>query len=341
MKIRNLVNFKNILIFALLITLCITCVACKGNPDTTSSDEVSEDESSRLVISCWGDSLTEGMGVSGRQAYPAVLNEYLGTDKYTVLNGGDGGEDSITIMARQGGVKVYTCDKIIFNEGDVEVKIGDGSCNGLETENGEAIRLTPSLGRDMSVNDVTIGANKYQIVIKDFNWNARSCEVYLKRTTNINNTATIEKGTEAEFASASIPKTNHCDIYLMGGNGGYGKDVNTLIAQHKKMIEHRGNENYFVLIPYWTASNATDAFKEAFGNKAVDFLVSATNQEILENELQITLTDLDKQYVSLKRDVPPCLKLNNDKDQGHMNAKGYKLLAKVIYEQGKELGYWQ
>jgi lysophospholipase L1-like esterase len=35
------------------------------------------------------------------------------------------------------------------------------------------------------------------------------------------------------------------------------------------------------------------------------------------------------------------LKLNNNANEGHMNEKGYKLLAKVIYEQGKELGYWQ
>jgi hypothetical protein len=193
----------------------------------------------------------------------------------------------------------------------------------------------------MPVNDVTIGKEKYQIVIKNFNWTGRSCEVYLKRTTNINNAVTIEKGTEAKLASASIAKTNHCDIYLMGGNGGYNNDVNTLIAQHKKMIEHRGNDNYFVLIPYWTSSNATKAFKDAFGDKAVDFLVHATNKETLENELQITLSDIDKQYVSLKRDVPPCLKLNNDPNQGHMNENGYKLLAKVIYEQGIELGYWQ
>jgi hypothetical protein len=279
------------------------------------------------------------MSISATRNYPAVLNNYLGKG-YKVLNGGDGGEDSITIMARQGGVKIYTKDKITFNAGDVEVRIGNGSGNGFVTADGDVIRLTPPLGRDMPINDITIGSQKYQLVQKNFNWSGRTCEVYLKRTTNINKAVTIEKGAEVKLASASLPKTNHCDIYLMGGNGGYKNNVNTLIDQHKKMIAHRGNDNYLVLIPYWTASNATELFIKAFGDKAVDFRAHATNQEILENELGITLSATDKAYIA-RPDVPPCLRLNNDPNQGHLNEKGYQLLAKVAYEQGKKLGYWQ
>lgn len=341
MKIRVLAICKMILICALTFALGLSCVACKGNTDGHSSATNSDDKDSPLTISCWGDSLTEGMGIAAAYNYPSVLNDYLGREKYTVLNGGDGGEDSITIMARQGAVKIYTSNKIDFKEGDIEVKIGDGSGNGFETAEGQVIRLTPPLGREMPVNDITIGEEKYQIVQKNFDWAGRTCEVYLKRTTNIDNAVSIEKGTEVKFASTDIAKTNHCDIYLMGGNGGYNNDVKTLIEQYKKMIEHRGNENYLVLVPYWTAGNATQEFINAFGDKAVDFLTPATDKNILENELEITLSDLDNQYLAVRRDVPPCLKLNNNANEGHMNEKGYKLLAKVIYEQGKELGYWQ
>ena len=341
MKTLVLFTLKRILICALGFAVCLTCVACDKNSDTNSSPNDSTDENTPLTISCWGDSLTEGMGVSNASNYPALLNDYLGKDKFTVLNGGDGGEDSITIMARQGAVKVFTDKEIVFNEGDVTAKIGDGKANGLVTADGDVLRLSPPLGRDMPINEITIGTEKYEILQRNFNWSDRSCEVYLKRTSNINEAVTIEKGTEVIFNSVDIATTNYCDIYLMGGNGGYNNDVNILIEQYKKMVAHRGNDNYIVLIPYWTASNATEKFIEAFGDKAIDFLGPANDKNLLENELQITLTDIDKQYLSVKRDVPPCLKLNNDANQGHLNEKGYSILAKVIYERGIELGYWQ
>ncbi len=313
-----------------------------SSPDT-SSNTSSTPEVKLLTISCWGDSLTEGMSVDSTRNYPAVLNNYVGRDKYKVLNGGDGGEDTITIMARQGGVKIYTSNQIKFAKGESEVKIGDGKGNGFETAEGEVIRLTAPLGREMSVNDITIASKKYKIVLKNFNWTDRSCEVYLQRTSNINKAVTISKGTEAKFASAELAKTNHCDIYLMGANGGYGdkSDYNALIAQHKKMIEYRGNDNYLVVIPYWTSREFTQPFIDAFGDKAVDFRAVAIDQKVLELELFITLTPTDKGFIGAsKQQVPPCLRLNNSQTDVHLNEKGYQLLAKTLYNRGKELGYW-
>ncbi|MGN0889076.1 MAG: hypothetical protein ACI4UY_09375 [Kiritimatiellia bacterium] len=57
----------------------------------------------KLVL-CWGDSVTEGMAMPRDKAYPAQLQKLLGSG-YRVLNGGDGGEDTVTIMARQGGCR--------------------------------------------------------------------------------------------------------------------------------------------------------------------------------------------------------------------------------------------
>lgn len=54
-------------------------------------------------ISCWGDSLTYGVGADSGKSYPAVLQELVGGN-ITVHNMGIGGEITATIAARQGGV---------------------------------------------------------------------------------------------------------------------------------------------------------------------------------------------------------------------------------------------
>ena len=50
-------------------------------------------------ILCWGDSVTEGMAMPRGKDYPAQLEALLGFG-YRVFNSGDGGENSVTILAR-------------------------------------------------------------------------------------------------------------------------------------------------------------------------------------------------------------------------------------------------
>ena len=315
-----------------------------NSSSTTSNTSSTPTPPPRLIVSCWGDSLTEGMRMTNGNDFPSLLNNMLGTDKYNVLNGGDGGEDTITIMARQGALKIFTSNQITFKAGDASVRIGDGKGNGFETANGEVIRLTAALGREMPINNITIGSQQYKLVLNNFDWSDRSCEVYLQRTSGFNSDLTIEKGTEVKFASADLAKTNHCDIYLMGCNGGYGANKNNykaLIAQHQQMIDYRGNDNYLVIIPYWTSNTFTKYFIEAFGDKAIDFRAAATDQSILEDTLHLTLTDLDKtQIASSQKIIPPCLRLNNSSTDVHLNQTGYLLLAQLLHTRGQELGYW-
>ena len=59
-----------------------------------------------LDIVCYGDSLTEGVGVSSQNAYPAVLRRLI-TDGKTVTNYGLGGKKAAMIAFYQGGLPVY------------------------------------------------------------------------------------------------------------------------------------------------------------------------------------------------------------------------------------------
>ena len=267
-------------------------------------------------ILCWGDSVTEGMAMPKGKDYPSRLEELLG-DGYKVFNSGDGGENSITIPARQGAVKLATAEAITFPAGETTVKVGDASDNGFHTPAGEKIMLTAALGRKIPVNPVKIGKDEYKLSFQGFRWNSPTNKIsYALMLSRSDGSAakavTIPAGTPVKFASVDAVPGAYCEIFFMGANGGWGKDVSTLVSQIRAMIARRGEKKpYLVIVPYWKrfTQEQKDAFKAAFGRHAVEFPV--------EDSL--------------------CYKNRPDV---HLNENGYALLAKLLHERGAELGYW-
>lgn len=89
----------------------------------------SDDKEKKTVV-CWGDSLTashtNGTGykgmvkgwIKGDDSYPGVLQDLLG-DGYDVVNCGVGGENTLTIMARQGAYPMLLAhDVVLLNDGE-------------------------------------------------------------------------------------------------------------------------------------------------------------------------------------------------------------------------------
>lgn len=266
-------------------------------------------------VLCWGDSVTEGMAMPRDKAYPAQLQKLLGPG-YRVLNGGDGGEDTVTIMARQGAVSLATTADIKFPAGVKRIELGSHEDNGFHTPDGRRIKLTAALGREMSVNPVRIGDGAYSLSFTDFRWNTPTNKImyriWLTRTANPAAELTIPAGEEVVFAStARVPKAV-CEIYFMGANGGWDNKIETLIAQYRAMIARRGEQApYLVILPYWQGFSAKnkDALKKAFGAHVVEFPVSA--ELCYQNRLNV-----------------------------HLNEKGYERLARLLHARGVELGYW-
>ena len=98
----------------------------------------------------------------------------------------------------------------------------------------------------------------------------------------------------------------------MGANGGWGNDIEKLIAQIRAMVARRGEDRpYLVVVPYWQGfpQEKKDAFKAAFGRHAVEFPVAAS------------LCSRNRMDV-------------------HLNEHGYALLAELLHKRGIELGYW-
>lgn len=288
------------------------------------------------TVTCWGDSLTESMRMADTDRYPKVLNDYLG-DGYVVNNCGDGGETSLAIMARQGAVPVFTESEITFAAGETRAYLGNGTTQGLVNADGKRILFTAGLGRELSINELTIDGNSYTLALDNFDWPTRSCDVYLSRK-KASTAVTIAAGTPVTLACASVAKTNHCDVYLMGANGGFDDHIPTLIEQFHTLAAYRGNDNFLIVCPYWR-TDCTAPLKEAFGDKAIDFVEFVKSADLAQ--LGVTATEEDATQLQ-NGYLPACLSLTGVpivKDV-HMNKYGYYLLATVVFQTGKALGYW-
>ena len=293
------------------------------------------------TVACWGDSITEGMAMKREHTYPARLQSLLGKE-FKVLNSGDGGEDVVTIPARQGALSLKTAKPLAFAAGERKILLGDGKDNGFHTTDGRKIKLTAALGREIPINPVKIGTDEYRLSFTEFKWNTPghpiSYKLWMERASDAGELK-IPAGVPVAFSSVSAAGGAYCEVFLMGANGGWDNDINKLIAGYRQMIARRGADKpYLVIVPFWGGftSAQEEAFKAAFGGHAVDFRGEAIARGLATEGLTATAADEKEMKVG---HVPPSLLYKNRPDC-HMNEYGYDFLARLVYERGKALGYW-
>ena len=269
-------------------------------------------QAAQKTVLCWGDSITEGMAMPRGKDYPGRLQALLGPG-WKVLNSGDGGENAVTIPARQGAFPLVTSAPVVFPAGVKRVKVGDAADNGIRTAKGDRISLTAALGREIPANPVRIGGRDYTLSFEGFRWNTPTNRI--SYTLNLSRAEagpaeTIPAGAPAAFASAAYAPAAACEIYLMGANGGWNDDVDHLISLYRAMIARRGEAApYLVIEPYWLPAKQKDAFRAAFGPRLVPFAPTV------------------EQCFRKRRDV-------------HLNEEGYDRLARAVFARGRDLGYW-
>lgn len=312
---------------------------------TTTQATTTKPDVPAKVITCYGDSITDGLGVGPNQTsdiakgspYPTVLQKLLGTG-YQVQNAGDSGEKTPSIMARQGALKVYLKNDVTFAVGSTQVLLEDGTGRGVITSNGLEVQWTSPFGKDLPIHAVTIDGKPYKLQFSNQEWSTFKGKTYLTRADG-SKALTIPKGTEVVINTATTSKSNYCDIYLMGFNGTYA-DVNDLIAQYQKMIDYRHDDNYLIIVPcFQKNAEFIQAFKTAFGDRAVDFWGYTQNKTNIERA-GVTVSNAD--LLEIRRGmIPSKLKYYpNDANDVHLSATGYKVLAQAVYEQGQKTNLW-
>lgn len=288
------------------------------------------------TVNCWGDSLTRGVGVgsSYSKAFPYVLYGLL--DGREVINCGVGGENTINIGSRQGGlpniVKPFT---IPSNASKVEVKLTNiyGGSTGILLQGGSA--LDPTTGkyvRTAQINPCSINGVEGTLTYENGKY-------YFSRSENGESVIVSRPTPLITYAMKSM--RDNINIIWIGTNGGFTTSAE-LIECVEAMIDYMSpiNKKYIVIGIHHLVSTVAETFETIEKNMAMHFGRRYINQReyMIEYGLSdagITPTNEDTAAISQGK-IPPSLLY----DDVHYNDKGYNIIANLVVERGKELGYW-
>lgn len=288
------------------------------------------------TVNCWGDSLTLGVGVgsSYSKAFPYVLYGLL--DGREVINCGVGGENTINIASRQGGlpniVKPFT---IPSNASKVEVKLTNiyGGSTGILLQGGSA--LDPTTGKYV----MTAQINPCSINGVEGTLTYENGKYYFSRSENGESVIVSRPTPLITYAMKSM--RDNINIIWIGANGGFTTSAE-LIECVEAMIDYMSpiNKKYIVIGIHHLVSTVAETFETIEKNMAMHFGRRYINQReyMIEYGLSdagITPTNEDTAAISQGK-IPPSLLY----DDVHYNDKGYNIIANLVVERGKELGYW-
>ncbi len=326
-------KFRKIIINILLFTSCFGMAACQTTPATetpaTDAPPTSSPRPTGKIIVCLGDSITEGMGMAQSDRYPYILQESIKGD-YIVLNSGVGGEGSFTIAARVNAVDFTVTNDIVFPKGVNEVSLDWKLFSGM---NGEEIKFRyGTMGRDLPTKKLTIDGKPYTMRFK-YGETEEEGQYFLRRA-DASSDLTISVGSVVKFDYSDYFEKPYCIVAMMGANDG-GIDLNLLISRYKAI--EATCENFIALIPHYR-NNCAEKFIEAFGNKCVDLHEYCKEQVWIDYDFEKTAEDA----IDLEAGrMPRSLLYKNNIGDCHLNEKGYKVLADLVYKKGVELGYWE
>lgn len=288
------------------------------------------------TVNCWGDSNTLGVGVgsSYSKAFPYVLYGLL--DGREVINCGVGGENTINIASRQGGlpniVKPFT---IPSNASKVEVKLTNiyGGSTGILLQGGSA--LDPTTGKYV----MTAQINPCSINGVEGTLTYENGKYYFSRSENGESVIVSRPTPLITYAMKSM--RDNINIIWIGTNGGFTTSAE-LIECVEAMIDYMSpiNKKYIVIGIHHLVSTVAETFETIEKNMAMHFGRRYINQReyMIEYGLSdagITPTNEDTAAISQGK-IPPSLLY----DDVHYNDKGYNIIANLVVERGKELGYW-
>lgn len=333
---------------ALLIATAIVMGACS--------------ESDKKEIVCWGDSLTaphNSKSLKGKVRrlikgadYPEYLQEILG-DEYQIINGGVGGENTLTIMARQGAYPMKLAHDItIFNSGKSEfpIFIGNNDLDAfISTYNGKCVTPLLQCGWNEDspshINPCMISGKMYHLVSKSKFWKEEGKYIfeynyYINPDREQNITDTIKAGSRVTTYAMQHLRNKYANVFFIGQNGGFD-DTADLIRQLRAMISYSKSSRYIIISFHKPNSSISsisrmkemeDSLQLAFREHYINLRQYMVTCGLKDSGLKATKEDKDS---IAKGQVPPQLMT----DGTHFTSTGYKRIAQLVFEKMKELGY--
>lgn len=281
-------------------------------------------------IVCIGDSLTHGTGGEGI-SYPDYLGQMMELDGYVipVYNLGVGGENSITITERMGGMP-FRVDGFTIPGSTDSVAISFQPYGDFNI-----VPLRQGSPNNSGINPCTIAGVEGEISIIQEDYTSEEYSYEFVRSTPGDEVEVL--GGEAIETYASSAYRGCIQIIFMGSNGGYTSSAD-LIAQYDSIIHNGESDGCFIIIGMTLGSRAEyeaidKAMLEAYGDRYINLREIFCDEENLR-KVGVVLSDADKKQMA-EGIVPDCMRT----DEIHYTEAGYRLLSQVVYDKIIELGY--
>ncbi|MBR1575608.1 MAG: hypothetical protein IJ654_04065 [Bacteroidales bacterium] len=306
----------------------------------------SEPGVTRKVV-CWGDSLT----APHPGCYPDSLSRLLGPG-YEVVNRGVGGENTLTIMARQGArPMVLAHDVTVFKSAEVRFDkwLGDSDVPAFLSSGDQSV-VRPLIQHGWEedgpsgVNPCRIGGRLFQIRSEAHFWYEKSFmfeyNYFLCPADTLSETLVLRKGTPVETAAMREPRPAYANIFFMGQNGGF-EDPDDLVRQYKEMIAYSGCDRYVIIgfhSPNYCVPDIREmkrmerTMKKAFGAHYINNREYLVRYGLKEAGLEPTPED---EAAMKEGRVPPQLTT----DGVHFTPAAYGILAGEIARRFARLNY--
>ena len=214
------------------------------------------------VVICFGDSITEGMGMKRPDAYPGVLGTHL-DGQFTVLNAGVGGENSYTICSRANALPFTVSNEVVFEKGEKEYYSDAYIFQGI---NGEKIRYRYGVfGRNLPLNNIIIDGKPYTFRLD--RTDHEETDKYVLVREDASERLVIPVGAMIRYDYSEIYKYCYCTVLLQGANDG-NMPIDVIIERYKQIAVM--NDRFIPLIPHYRGDVTAQKFRDVFGNKCVD-----------------------------------------------------------------------
>ncbi len=314
-----------------------------NNPLTDSSSEtvsdkkfVSAEKINEILpgIVCWGDSLTSGPG-GNAMSYPTALQSCIDEGiavmypeakelgiSVPVVNMGVGGENTNTILGRNGAVPFITSSAFTIPAEEKSVAIKFMSENGKQ--------VAPLIQGNAGMEFVTIEGIKGVI--------SRSGNNYVFTRSEAGDSVQVAKGTKI-ITSGSEPYREYFTVIFIGQNGGF-TDYDELVEQQKAIINHQTkNKDKYIIIGLHTTTpsyreDLEGLMVEEYGDKYINLREYMSTDALTDAGLTPTQDDTTAMDGG---NVPPSLL---SADLLHFNSDGYEIIGKLVYDRMDQLGYF-
>jgi lysophospholipase L1-like esterase len=326
---------KKIVSFLATIAICILAVVAYSMWSSSYFKQVVKYGSVGIqapkmpAVNCWGDSLTAGYmgnGVTYPKTLQQIFSVQLSANGYkastpVVRNLGISGETSLEIACR-GGYKMHLRHSVLMN------KPGSPQLFEIATKDGRAVSIL-RLG-DNGVNPVRINGITGHLSRVSGNNLYTFTPKYIKHQDTLAPGSVVTTYSATHYRSA-IP------VIFIGQNGGYESDID-LIRQQKAIIKNQiGGSQQYLIIGLHTGTAEQRAALEKHMQKAYGKHYINLRAILSKNGLKIArMKETTKDSQMMQKGMTPASLLAAD--GLHFNAKGYRIVARIVYARMDALG---